>query len=102
MTQSPLLHSRTFIVLLIAVSLAFLWLLWPFYGAVFWGTILAIIFSPLHRKLARGPWAPPQTGPPGGGGEGGGGGWGPAPRAEWSGGGGAPPLDRRPAAGRGA
>ncbi|KCB50281.1 PF01594 domain protein [Bordetella hinzii 1277] len=53
MTQSPLLHSRTFIVLLIAVSLAFLWLLWPFYGAVFWGTILAIIFSPLHRKLAR-------------------------------------------------
>ncbi len=50
--QSPFHHSKTFIALLIAVSLAFIWLLWPFYGAIFWGTILAIIFSPLHRKLA--------------------------------------------------
>ncbi|AMD46138.1 AI-2E family transporter [Bordetella holmesii] len=53
MTQSPPMHNRTFIALLIIVTLAFLWLLWPFFGAVFWGTILAIIFSPLHRKLAR-------------------------------------------------
>lgn len=50
--QSPLNHSRTFIALLIAVSVAFFWLLWPFYGAVFWGAVLAIIFSPWHRKLA--------------------------------------------------
>jgi predicted PurR-regulated permease PerM len=45
------LHYRTFIFLLIAVSIAFGWILWPFYGAVFWGTILAIIFAPLHRRL---------------------------------------------------
>jgi predicted PurR-regulated permease PerM len=45
------LHYRTFLFLLIVVSIAFGWLLWPFYGAVFWGTILAIIFAPLHRRL---------------------------------------------------
>ncbi|ANN66892.1 AI-2E family transporter [Bordetella bronchialis] len=45
------LHYRTFLFLLIVVSIAFGWILWPFYGAVFWGTILAIIFSPLHRRL---------------------------------------------------
>jgi predicted PurR-regulated permease PerM len=45
------LHYRTFLILLIVVSIAFGWILWPFYGAVFWGTILAIIFAPLHRRL---------------------------------------------------
>ncbi|AZY49447.1 AI-2E family transporter [Bordetella avium] len=51
--QQRLQHSRSFIALLIAVSIAFIWLLWPFYGAVFWGTILAVVFAPLHRRLAR-------------------------------------------------
>ncbi len=47
------LHYRTFLLLLVVVTIAFGWLLWPLYGAVFWGAILAIIFSPLHRKLLR-------------------------------------------------
>lgn len=45
------LHYRTFIALLVIVSLAFFWLLWPFYGAVFWSAILAILFAPLHAKI---------------------------------------------------
>lgn len=45
------LHNRFFLFLLVVVSIAFGWLLWPFYGAVFWGTILAILFTPLHRRL---------------------------------------------------
>ncbi|WP_374443272.1 AI-2E family transporter [Pseudomonas panipatensis] len=45
------LEYRTFLLLLAAVSVAFVWLLLPFYGAVFWGTILAILFSPVHRRL---------------------------------------------------
>lgn len=45
------LHFRTFMVLLILVSLAFIWLLLPYYGAIFWGTILAVSFMPLHRRL---------------------------------------------------
>jgi len=45
------LHYRTFIILLVIVTLAFGRLLLPYYGAVFWGAILAISFMPLHRRL---------------------------------------------------
>ena len=51
MSQSSSLHYRTFLLLLVVVTIAFGWLLWPFYGAVFWGSILAIIFAPLQRRL---------------------------------------------------
>lgn len=37
--------------MLVAVSVAFAWILLPFYGAVFWGSVLAIIFTPFYRKL---------------------------------------------------
>ena len=47
----PELHQKAFLALLLAVSLAFVWILWPFYGAVFWGTVLAILFEPFHRQL---------------------------------------------------
>jgi predicted PurR-regulated permease PerM len=43
------LHQKAFLVLLLAVSLVFGWILWPFYGALFWGIVLAILFEPLHR-----------------------------------------------------
>jgi predicted PurR-regulated permease PerM len=45
------LHFKTFLWLLLGVSVAFVWLLLPFYGAVFWGAVLAIIFSPVQRRL---------------------------------------------------
>lgn len=51
MLRNSALHSKFFLLLLAFVSVAFVWLLLPFYGAVFWGTILAIIFAPLNRKL---------------------------------------------------
>ncbi|MNO64814.1 putative inner membrane protein [compost metagenome] len=47
------LEDRIFLLLLAVVSLAFGWLLLPFYGAVFWATILAILFAPLQRRLLR-------------------------------------------------
>src|SRR5262249_44349276 len=34
------LEDRTFLLLTVAISLAFAWILWPFYGAVLWATIL--------------------------------------------------------------
>src|SRR5690606_32060500 len=46
-------HYRAFLLLLVIVSVAFGWLLLPYYGAIFWGTILAISFAPLHRYLLR-------------------------------------------------
>ncbi len=45
------LEHKAFLLLLACVSLAFFWLLIPFYGAVFWAAILAIIFHPLYRAL---------------------------------------------------
>ena len=43
------LSSKTFILLLVLVTIAFIWILLPFYGAVFWGSVLAILFAPLNR-----------------------------------------------------
>ena len=45
------LEDKTFIWLVIAISLAFAWILWPFYGAVLWGTVLAIVFAPLYWRF---------------------------------------------------
>jgi predicted PurR-regulated permease PerM len=44
-------NEKAFYILLIVVSLAFIWILAPFVGAIFWGAILAIIFQPLQRRL---------------------------------------------------
>src|SRR5690606_552196 len=50
------LHYRTFIVLLVIVTLAFTAVLLPYYGAVFWAAVFAISFAPMHRWfLARMP-----------------------------------------------
>lgn len=45
------LQQKTFLALLIAVTIAFLLVLLPFYGSVFWGTVLAILFTPFYRRL---------------------------------------------------
>jgi predicted PurR-regulated permease PerM len=47
------LEDKTFLLLIAIISLAFAWILWPFFGAVLWGTVFAIVFAPLHRRLLR-------------------------------------------------
>jgi predicted PurR-regulated permease PerM len=49
----PALDDKAFLFLVVAISLAFAWILRPFYGAVLWGIILAIVFGPLYRRLLR-------------------------------------------------
>lgn len=44
-------NQRGFQILLFAVSFALVWILLPFFGAIFWGAILAILFQPLQRRL---------------------------------------------------
>ncbi len=46
------LEEKAFLLLVAATSMAFLWILWPFYGAILWGTVLAIMFAPLYRNLS--------------------------------------------------
>ncbi len=53
MAQSSRLEDRSFLLLLTLVTLAFLWVLWPYYGAVFWGSVLAILFNALFIRLLR-------------------------------------------------
>lgn len=50
---SSSLEHKTFLLLLIVVTIAFGWILLPFYGAVFWAVVLAVVFNPLQRRLAR-------------------------------------------------
>ncbi len=50
---SPLLEHNAFLALLMAVSAAFVWILLPFSGAVFWGAVIAIVFMPVHAGLLR-------------------------------------------------
>src|SRR5215208_2604408 len=47
------LEEKSFLLLLVAVSVAFAWILWPFSGALLWATVLAIVFAPLYRLLLR-------------------------------------------------
>jgi predicted PurR-regulated permease PerM len=44
-------NLKGFYILLFVVSLALVWILLPFFSAIFWGTILAVLFQPLQRRL---------------------------------------------------
>jgi predicted PurR-regulated permease PerM len=44
-------EDRVFLFLVVGVSLAFVWILRPYAGAILWGTVLAIVFAPLNRHL---------------------------------------------------
>lgn len=50
----PSVEGVSFIAVVVLVTAAFIWLLLPFYGAVLWAVILAILFNPLQRWLERG------------------------------------------------
>lgn len=45
------LQFKSLTVLLVLVTVAFIWILLPFYGAVFWAVILGIVFAPMQRRL---------------------------------------------------
>jgi predicted PurR-regulated permease PerM len=45
------LEQRSFLLLLIAVTLLFFWLLQPFFGAIFWAVAAAILFYPAQNWL---------------------------------------------------
>ena len=51
MNESHPLYRQTLLLWLIAVTLAFAWILLPFYGAILWAIVMAIVFAPIHRRL---------------------------------------------------
>lgn len=46
-------EDRTFVALVVAVTIAFAWIVWPYFAAVLWATVFAVIFAPLNRRLRR-------------------------------------------------
>ena len=48
---TPALRRAAFLLLLALVTAAFFWIISPFFGAVFWAMVLALMFMPVHRRL---------------------------------------------------
>lgn len=46
-------EDSTFLLLIVVITLAFGWILQPFYGAILWAIVGAVIFAPLYRRLLR-------------------------------------------------
>ena len=47
------IEHQGFLLLLTAVTLAFAWVLYPFYGAVLWAIVVAVLFAPVYRRLLQ-------------------------------------------------
>ncbi|HAS15079.1 MAG TPA: AI-2E family transporter, partial [Idiomarina abyssalis] len=45
------LERRSFLLTLALVSIAFAWVLIPFWAAIFWACVVTVIFSPLQQRL---------------------------------------------------
>jgi predicted PurR-regulated permease PerM len=50
-TRSNKRETGILVLMLLAISIAFGWLLWPFLGAILWAVLLAIIFTPWYQTL---------------------------------------------------
>ncbi|EXS68746.1 MULTISPECIES: AI-2E family transporter [Sphingobium] len=47
------IEDTSFAVLILAVSMAFAWIVQPLFGAILWGVIASILFAPLNDRLLR-------------------------------------------------
>src|SRR5258707_15362787 len=47
------IEHQGFLLLLTAVTLAFAWVLYPFYGAALWAVVVAVLFSPIPPILLQ-------------------------------------------------
>jgi len=45
------LHRSAFLLVVALLTVAFCWIVLPFYGAVLWGSALALLFEPLYVRL---------------------------------------------------
>lgn len=51
--ETSALQHWSFLLLLVGVSVLFLWVVWPFLGPVMWAALAAIMFQPLYRWCLR-------------------------------------------------
>lgn len=58
---SVYVEKRALLLLLVGVTLALGYILLPFFGAILWGAIIALLFSPLYRGLLPRLWHRPTV-----------------------------------------
>lgn len=47
------LEDRTFLALVVLISLALAWVAAPFFGAILWAVVAAILFAPINRRVTK-------------------------------------------------
>lgn len=52
--KNPQLEFKALLFLVLAATLLFALILWPFFGAVCWAVFIAIVFWPMHQRFLRG------------------------------------------------
>ncbi|NWM05832.1 AI-2E family transporter, partial [Klebsiella quasipneumoniae] len=45
------IERQAFLLLVVTITMAFAWVLLPFYGAILWAMVMAVIFAPMQRRL---------------------------------------------------
>ena len=50
--QERRIQQASFVVLLVLSSIAFIWLIFPFYSAILWAVVLATLFHPFHKAVS--------------------------------------------------
>jgi predicted PurR-regulated permease PerM len=52
--KNPDLEFKSLLLLVLAATLLFVLIIWPFFGAVCWAIFISIVFWPLHQRFVRG------------------------------------------------
>jgi predicted PurR-regulated permease PerM len=52
--KTPELEFKSLLVLVLAATVLFVLIVWPFFGAVCWAVFIAIVFWPMHQRFVRG------------------------------------------------
>ncbi len=47
------LEKTSLLILLFTITAALIWILLPFYGAILWSVVIALLFAPLQRRLRQ-------------------------------------------------
>jgi predicted PurR-regulated permease PerM len=45
-------EDKAFLWFVIAISIAFLWIIAPLYAPIFWAIVIVILFGSIHRRIA--------------------------------------------------
>ena len=59
--RDPEFEFKSLLVLVLAATVLFALIVWPFFGAVCWAVFIAIVFWPLHLRFLRGSRGRPNT-----------------------------------------